>query len=139
MSNPSPNVGDVIEYVLTLINNGPDAATSVQVSDPLPAGLSLVSATPDQGTYDPATGQWDVGTVGGGSSVTLSILVTVTSPAPATNTATVSGSAQFDPVTTNNTASVLETPQQADLSLTKTVDDPVAERRRPGDVHGDGE
>ena len=28
----------------------------------------MVSATADQGTYDPATGQWDVGTVGGGSS-----------------------------------------------------------------------
>ena len=31
---------------------GPDAATNVQVTDLLPAGLTFVSATPSQGTYD---------------------------------------------------------------------------------------
>ena len=35
-----------------LTNNGPDAATGVQVTDLLPAGLTFVTATPSQGTYD---------------------------------------------------------------------------------------
>ena len=38
VSNPTPNVGDTITYTVTLTNNGPDAATSVQVTDLLPAG-----------------------------------------------------------------------------------------------------
>ena len=54
MSNPTPNVGDTITFTVTLTNNGPNAATSVQVTDLLPAGLTFVSATPSQGTYDPA-------------------------------------------------------------------------------------
>ena len=44
-------------------NTGPDAATGVQVTDLLPAGLTFVSATPSQGTYDNVTGVWTVGTV----------------------------------------------------------------------------
>ena len=47
------------------------------------------------------------------------------SPAPQTNTATISGADQFDPDTGNNTASATETPQQADLALTKTVSNPT--------------
>ena len=56
-------MGDTITYTVTLSNNGPNTATGVQVTDLLPAGLSFVSATPSQGTYDPGTGLWTVGTV----------------------------------------------------------------------------
>ena len=59
-------MGDTITYTVTLIDDGPDAATGVTVTDLLPAGLTFVSATPSQGTYDPATGLWTVGTVNAG-------------------------------------------------------------------------
>src|SRR5262249_10509523 len=49
----------------------------------------------------------------------------VASPNARTNTATVTGADQFDPNTGNNTASATETPQQADLALTKAVSDPT--------------
>ena len=62
MSNPTPNVGDTVTFTVTLSNKGPNAATNVQVSDPLPAGLLLVSATPSQGVYDSGSGLWTVGT-----------------------------------------------------------------------------
>ena len=46
-----------------MTNDGPDAATGVQVTDLLPAGLTFVSrATASQGTYDDVTGVWTVGT-----------------------------------------------------------------------------
>ena len=95
----------------------------MQVTDLLPAGLTFVSATPSQGSYDNGTGVWDVGTVSPGGPQTLTITATVVSPAARTNTATISDADQFDPNTGNNTASATETPQQADLAVTKTVSD----------------
>jgi len=56
VSDATPNVGDQITFTVTLNNAGPDDATGVQVTDLLPAGLSFVSATPGQGTYDSNTG-----------------------------------------------------------------------------------
>ncbi len=53
--------GDIVTYTLTVINKGPQVATSVTVNDVLPAGLQYVSAN---GNYDPQTGNWNVGTLG---------------------------------------------------------------------------
>src|SRR5262249_54131488 len=63
VSNATPNVGDPITFTVTLTDNGPDPATNVRVGDLLPAGLTFVSATPSQGTYDNTSGVWEVGTV----------------------------------------------------------------------------
>ena len=124
VSDATPNVGDQITFTVTLTNSGPDTATGVQVTDLLPAGLTFVSATPSQGSYDNVSGMWTVGTVSPGVPQTLSITATVVSPAAQTNTATISDADQFDPNTGNNTASATETPQQAaDLLLIKTVSD----------------
>jgi uncharacterized repeat protein (TIGR01451 family) len=121
VSDATPNVGDQITFTVTLSDQGPSAATGVQVTDLLPAGLTVVSATPSQGTYDNGTGFWDVGTVSPGGPQTLSIIATVGSPAALTNTGSISHADQFDPITANNTASATETPQQADLFVSKTV------------------
>ena len=121
VSNPTPNVGDVITFMVTLTNSGPSTATGVAVTDLLPTGLTFQSATPSQGTYDNATGLWTVGAVAPGTPQTLQIQARVVSPDAQTNTATITDSDQFDPNTANNTASATETPQQADLALTKSV------------------
>ncbi len=81
VNNPIPNVGEIITYTLTLTNNGPNTATNVQTVDQLPAGLSFVSATPSQGTYDPASGVWALGTVTTASPQTLMIQARVVIPA----------------------------------------------------------
>jgi uncharacterized repeat protein (TIGR01451 family) len=120
VSNATPNVGDTITFTVTLRNNGPDPATNVTVKDVLPAGVTFVSATPSQGTYNSGTGVWAVGTVTAIMPPTLTIQATVLSPNRQTNTATITHSDQFDPNTANNTASATVNPQ-ADLALTKTV------------------
>src|SRR5262249_27987755 len=89
VSNATPNVGDVITYTLTLTNSGPAPATSVAVSEPLPAGLSFVSATASRGSYDNASGLWTVGIVSPGTPQTLQIRARVVSPDPQTNVAAV--------------------------------------------------
>src|SRR5262249_48604700 len=121
VSNATPNVGNTTTITVTLADRGPDAATGVTVQDRLPAGLSFVSATPHPRTYDSTTGAWAVGNIDPSAAQTLTLTARVVSPAARTNTAAVSHSDQFDPITTNNSASVTETPQQADLALTKTV------------------
>jgi uncharacterized repeat protein (TIGR01451 family) len=125
VSNPAPNVGDTITFTVTLINNGPDAATGVTINEPIPAGLSFVSATASIGSYNSGTGLWTVGTVSNGTSAVLNVSVLVVSPAAQSDTASISHSDQFDPVTTNNSASATETPQQADLQVSKTVSNPT--------------
>ena len=47
------------------------------------------------------------------------------SAAAQTNTANITGADQFDPNAGNNSASATETPQQADLALSKTVSNPT--------------
>jgi uncharacterized repeat protein (TIGR01451 family) len=121
----TPNVGDTITFMVTLANLGPDTATGVTVTEPLPSGLTFVSATPSLGTYNSATGVWTVGTVTTSVAQTLTITALVISPSPETNTATISHSDQFDPDTSNNSASATETPRLADLALRKTVNDPT--------------
>ena len=71
VSNATPIVRGTITFTITLTNSGPNTATGVQVADVLPAGLTFVSATVSQGTYTPATGLWDVGTVNAGTPRTL--------------------------------------------------------------------
>jgi uncharacterized repeat protein (TIGR01451 family) len=122
--NRTPNVGDTVTFTLTLHNAGPDTATGTVVSDPLPAGLTFVGATPSQGTYDPATGVWTFGTLAANASATMTMTAHVDSPGGGTNVA-VASSGTFDPDPGNNTGTSIVTPQQADLAVTKTVDNPM--------------
>jgi uncharacterized repeat protein (TIGR01451 family) len=125
VSNATPNVGNQITFTIALTNNGPATATGVTVTDLLPAGLTFVSATPSQGTYTSGTGLWNVGTIASGASTTLAIVATVVSPTAQTNSASITASSQADPTPGNNTATVTETPQVADLALAKTVSNPT--------------
>src|SRR5262249_11510788 len=95
VSNTSPNVGSQITFTVILTNHGPNTATDVQVTALLPTGLTSVSATASQGTYDSGTGLWDIGTVTTTTPQTLAIVATVVDPNAQTNTATISASDQF--------------------------------------------
>ena len=76
-SNLNPKDGDQVTYTITVVNNGPNDATGVKVTDILPNGLTYVSSNASQGTYDPTSGLWTVGTIKNGSSASLNITVTV--------------------------------------------------------------
>ena len=71
--------GAKVTYTLTLTNNGPGAATGVTVSDQLPSGVSFVSSQGD-GTYDAATGVWDLSglTLAKGEAKKIAITVEIT-------------------------------------------------------------
>ncbi len=97
--------GGSITYNLTVQNGGPANATNVTVNEPLPAGETLVSATPSQGTCS-GTVTCNLGSIPNGGSATITIVANVTAPCGSTltNTATVSGD-QPDPNPSNNSSS----------------------------------
>ena len=125
--------GDPITFVVEVANLGPDPAQDVIVTDLLPAGLSLISATPSVGTYQAATGQWSVGDLDSEPLVTpragpreqLVIIARADDIGPIVNTARSDRAASypFDPDTTNNQASAAVTVdrQPADLTITKSA------------------
>jgi uncharacterized repeat protein (TIGR01451 family) len=97
--------GGSIIYNIAVQNAGPANASNVMVNDPLPAGETLVSATPSQGTCS-GTVTCDLGSISSGGSATITIVANVTAPCGSTldNTATVSGH-QPDPNSSNNSSS----------------------------------
>jgi uncharacterized repeat protein (TIGR01451 family) len=121
VNSAQPNVGDTITFTFNLRDNGPTDATNVVVSAAVPATLTLVSASTNQGSYAFASGTWSVGTVTTGTPATLQLTAIVASPDAATLTAAISHADQLDPDTTNNAATVVVSPATADLALSGTV------------------
>jgi uncharacterized repeat protein (TIGR01451 family) len=97
-------------YTVTVTNQGSDAATGVQVLDPLGGQLTLVSASGKGFTCVPATVLTCTlkGTLAAGASATLTLVATVSGPDAFANTMSVE-STSFDPDPTDNSASVLTT------------------------------
>src|SRR2546425_348742 len=111
--NPDPvNAGATLTYTVTVTNGGPSTAANVQVTDNLPAGVTLQSAS--------GTG-WTCIQAGGGVTCTRGRVVPGGAPPVAlpgtpavwgtiTNRATVS-STTIDPSAANNTATTSTTVQ----------------------------
>jgi uncharacterized repeat protein (TIGR01451 family) len=103
--DPAPT-GRNLTYMLTVTNNGSDAASGVSLTDQLPPSMTFVSATTSQGTCTPLAGTvtCSLGTLASGASVTVEIVVTPGSAGRITNTASVTASTP-DPSALNNTDS----------------------------------
>lgn len=79
VSNPNPVNGEFITFDLFLTNEGVIKATDVEISSMLPSQLSFVSASSEQGKYNPATGIWNVGDIMSHTSLKLTITTKVQS------------------------------------------------------------
>ena len=75
VDDPTPIAGDTITYTVVARNVGQIDAIGVQVSDPLPPGLMLVSAVPSGGTF--ASGIWSVPPLAPGAAAALSFVARI--------------------------------------------------------------
>jgi uncharacterized repeat protein (TIGR01451 family) len=82
VDDTTPGNPQDVAFTVSVHNAGPTAATNVVVTDNLPTGLTFVSATPSQGTYDSGTGAWNVGSIADGATPTLIVMATVTTTSP---------------------------------------------------------
>jgi uncharacterized repeat protein (TIGR01451 family) len=125
VDDPTPDNGDTIVYTITVTNNGPADAVSIEIEDVLPAsGLTYDSHTATDGTYTFASGMWSIDFLADAATATLDITVTVTAVAGTVinNTASIDSAGQVDPDSSNDTASASVAVGGTDLSVTKTGD-----------------
>ena len=88
--SPNPvTVGGVLSYTVTVSNAGPATATNAVMTDPLPTGVTFLSATPSQGSCAQAarTVTCQLGTIPSGDTATITITVSPTGKGLLTNTA----------------------------------------------------
>jgi uncharacterized repeat protein (TIGR01451 family) len=106
VGSPNPvELGSNITWTMVVTNNGPDTATGVTISDPMPTGNTYVSASATQGS---CTGgailTCSLDTIPAKGTVTITLVTTPTAVGTVTNTVTVVGN-ETETDTTNNTAS----------------------------------
>ena len=73
----TPAEGDTVVFEIEVTNQGTAQATNVSLTDSLPAGITFVSSSLTQGSYNAATGLFTIGTLAVGDTATLLLEGTV--------------------------------------------------------------
>jgi uncharacterized repeat protein (TIGR01451 family)/uncharacterized delta-60 repeat protein len=116
-------VGSNVVYTILVTNLGPEIATGVNLTNALPAGATLVSATNDNGGFGAVGGTvvLSIGTLNPGAVSTNRVEITARVAGTATNLVTVAGN-ETDPFLENNTERVLvAVTSLADISISQNV------------------
>jgi uncharacterized repeat protein (TIGR01451 family) len=113
-----PASGQVVEFTVEVTNSGTDAAADVVVKDKLPAELAIptgLAAFTDLGTYEAATGDWTIASLGPGLTATLVIPAVVTAATPPPCIANVATTSHGLDTQTSNNRAVAAVRQSAEI------------------------
>ncbi|MBI3457071.1 MAG: DUF11 domain-containing protein, partial [Candidatus Rokubacteria bacterium] len=101
--------GSTLTYTITVTNNGPQSASGVTVTDPLPTGATFVSAGSAQGSCAGTTTiTCALGVLARGARATVTLVVTPTVGGAFSNTVSVAGN-EADPNPADNAATAVTT------------------------------
>ena len=129
VNNATPNFADELMWIITVKNNGPDAATGVIVNDLLPKDLIWIEDN-GRGRYNHNSGIWDVGNINKGEMKTLTIITKVNSNGLIVNNVSVTGN-EFDWNKSNNKDNKsIDVANASDLSIIKLVNESVVNYRQ---------
>ena len=120
----TPAEGQTVTFQIQVTNDGLAQATNVSLTDSLPAGISLTGGTISQGSYDPATGIFDIGTLNAGDTATITLTGTVDAGQGGntiTNVTTAATGDQTDPSTAGDDLEETVTVITADLVTVKSI------------------
>ncbi|MFO1463339.1 MAG: CARDB domain-containing protein [bacterium] len=123
------NIGDPVTYNITVTNNGPGAATNIQVSDLVSGPLTgLATSTPGCSAAGSQVACTFAGPLGAGLSIPIAVTGTIGAAGQIDNIASVSSASVNDTNLSNNSAvasTIGQNPAlpQADLRVTKEVND----------------
>ncbi len=125
VNEPLPVEGQTVIFHIVAANAGPHTASSVALTDMLPAGLTFAGQSASQGSYDAGTGLWTVGALAAGASATLDLSATIgagtAGGAPINNTAAVSAVNEDEMPAGNNSSTAAVRVPLVDVSLSQVV------------------
>ena len=117
----SIDVGDSVEWTISVINVGPSTARDVKVIDTLPEGALILSANPSAGTFDKDTRVWEIGSLAANNPVSLILVTKIVTEGNITNVV-VANTSTYEPNKTNNEANNTTVANPGcDLEITKLV------------------
>ena len=96
-------VGGKVIWTITVTNQGTLNATNVKAIDRLSKSLKYLSYTSTKGTYNPSTGEWDIGDLNAGETATLTLTTKLLALGKITNSVSVTSN-EKDVNKTNNYA-----------------------------------
>jgi len=121
--------GDQVTFVVGVDNLGPEPADGVEVAHLLPTGYSYQSHNSDLGSYNSATGQWQIGGLDVGEGALLEVAALVNGAGGFMSSASASSLSE-DPEPFNNLA-FAEIDQFTDLAVSIEADSASAAMNDP--------
>ena len=119
VSNSSPFFGESITWMISVRNNGPDAATNVALYDLLDEGLIYSNYSSTVGTFD--GDKWDIGILNNGQVEYLNITCIANKLGEIFNNAFANASEVDRNKSNNNDSEMITVYPLADLSVVKIV------------------
>ncbi|AMQ55092.1 hypothetical protein AO498_01720 [Algoriphagus sanaruensis] len=110
VNNELPEFGSTVIFTITARNDGYNDAENVQVFESMPDGYTYLSHTVSIGTFNPASGIWDIGILTNGSTETLTLTCRVEETIEDYNNTVLITSTTPDPNLSNNSDNAETTP-----------------------------
>ncbi len=120
------NIGDEVQYTITVLNSGPNTATNVEIKDKLPVGLTYISSSTLIESAGVLTGL--AASIAKGATAVFTFKAKVNTPGKITNLAEVTKSDQKDPNSIPGNASVKHEDDDDSIYINST---PVCNIEKP--------